>query len=373
MMDHSGGPPSRPQHHNPMDPQPFYISSDAQVPVPPPMAQPPQRRTWGQPQQINFAQQGGGMTSVDPYGQRRQQWGASPGRGENGQYSGYAPPVPPPPQNMYGNHDPYASQMRDQWGNPIGPPTQQNNIYNGVSGGYQDQYGHYNQQQPPYSGNSAYGPGTSNSPYTNHYSQTPNSMQPPQAPSGRPNAPFRLHDAAGSQPPPRPGPPAAISSPLAAPQQRNPSYTAPANSQTVGSSNLAAIRRRLSETDPTSPTSPGVAPTFTRQLSRDSIINADNDPAPRDSSSPNHPPRRLHTSIPAPEETEMAPQNVSFIDSSTEEDSTHPPKGDLSNRLSRLNITSGSKTYRVLSDDKVILKSVYCQDNFPAEGKNPFQ
>ncbi len=53
---------------NPMDPQPFYIAS----PDPPAT---PQRRTWGQPQPISFAQQ----PQMTPDGwqgiNRRQQWG----------------------------------------------------------------------------------------------------------------------------------------------------------------------------------------------------------------------------------------------------------------------------------------------------------
>ena len=96
-------------------------------------------------------------------------------------------------------------------------------------------------------------------------------------------------------------------------------------------------------------------------------MNNDQQPhagASRDSSSPNLAPRRLHTSIPAPEENEMAPQNVSFIDSSTEEDNVNPSKGDLTDRLSRLNITSGSKTYRVLSDDKVNSFLIHKKWNF---------
>ena len=349
-MHPGGGPPSR-APHNPMDPQPFYISSDSQPPPPQIQQAPhtPQRRTWGQPQPISFAQQGGGMMSVDPYARGRQQWGAPNGTAETGQYGAYAPPIPPPPQNMYGNQDPYNSPMRDQWGNPIGPPPQQN-MYNGAGGNYPGQYNQYNQQQPPYQGNSPYGPTTPNNPY-NQYS-SPNSMQP-QTPQGRMNTPFRLHDSDGANNPARPVPPSYA--PNASPLATSWPYAPPSSKPSGGSTtNLAAIRRRLSENDPASPTTAGVAPSYTRQSSRDSLRNGDNEPGPRDSSSPNHPPRRLHTSIPAPEENEMAPQNVSFIDSSTEDDSAHPSsKSELSNRLSRLNITSGSKTYRVLSDDKV--------------------
>ena len=65
------------------------------------------------------------------------------------------------------------------------------------------------------------------------------------------------------------------------------------------------------------------------------------------SSSPNLQPRRPHTSVPAPEEDEMAPQNVSFIDSSAEDNDDEATTATPSKRLSQLNITSGSKTYRV--------------------------
>lgn len=63
-VDHSHMP------HNPMDPQPFFIAS------PDLLTTTPQRRTWGQPQPISFAQQpiveaSGGWQGV----QRRQQWG----------------------------------------------------------------------------------------------------------------------------------------------------------------------------------------------------------------------------------------------------------------------------------------------------------
>ena len=66
MMQSSGGgqspylqsPPGQQQVPvNPMDPQPFYISGDSPHQLPP--HQPPavpQRRTWGQPQPINFGQ-----------------------------------------------------------------------------------------------------------------------------------------------------------------------------------------------------------------------------------------------------------------------------------------------------------------------------
>ena len=47
----------------------------------------------------------------------------------------------------------------------------------------------------------------------------------------------------------------------------------------------------------------------------------------------------------------MAPQNVSFIDSSAEDNDDEQPRS-ASKRLSQLNITSGSKTYRVVHNEK---------------------
>jgi hypothetical protein len=55
--------------------------------------------------------------------------------------------------------------------------------------------------------------------------------------------------------------------------------------------------------------------------------------------------------VPGPEEDEMAPQNVSFIDSSAEDDGGDEAVNSASKRLSQLNITSGSKTYRVVHNN----------------------
>jgi hypothetical protein len=76
------------------------------------------------------------------------------------------------------------------------------------------------------------------------------------------------------------------------------------------------------------------------QNSRDSVSST-RDLAPVSAPLPHRP----HSSVPAPEEDEMLPQNVSFIDSSAEDEPDRTSK--LSDRLSQLNITSGSKTYRV--------------------------
>ena len=96
-------------------------------------------------------------------------------------------------------------------------------------------------------------------------------------------------------------------------------------------------------------------PSYSRQTSRDSVSGGAANGG--HISPPNlQQPRRPHTSVPAPEEDEMAPQNVSFIDSSADdgEDVTasEVTPRSASKRLSQLNITSGSKTYRVHSDQK---------------------
>ena len=99
----------------------------------------------------------------------------------------------------------------------------------------------------------------------------------------------------------------------------------------------------LAGSAPMSPTGPGSRPSYSRQTSRDSVVGG--------SASPNLPPRRLHASVPGPEEDEMAPQNVSFIDSSAEDDGGDEAVNSASKRLSQLNITSGSKTYRVVHNN----------------------
>ena len=97
------------------------------------------------------------------------------------------------------------------------------------------------------------------------------------------------------------------------------------------------------------------------------------------SSSPNLQTRRPHTSVPAPEEDEMAPQSVSFIDSSAEDnDDEDRPSSTPSKRLSQLNITSGSKTYRVHekeaspspSRQRPTLSSAFKQSRRSSDGMN---
>ncbi len=278
--------PQRPM--NPMDPQPFYISQ----PDPP-----PQRRTWGQPQPISFAHQGpGGGIEWPQQAPRRAQWGA---------------PQPPPQQRPPMMFDPYSGAPIDQWGNPIP------HHYNG----YYPQHHQQQQQQGPYSAytNPTYGQQQQGA---NGYNYSPQQQGPVavSSASSTPRTPFRLHD--GSSPGGTLGSP---SKPHSAPPRAS-----------------STLPRRLSESQD-APMSPGVvskAPGYSRQASRDSMGGG--------SVSPNPPPRRPHTSVPAPEEDEMAPQNVSFIDSSASGDETEVT---ASKRLSQLNITSGSKTYRVVHNE----------------------
>merc|ERR1719474_1141135 len=160
-------PQSQQQPHNPMDPQPFYISGSE---PPQQVHQQPQRRTWGQPQPINFGNHGMG-------------W--------NGQMPGPRPPVPP----MYGapqypQYDQYGNPLipRDQWGNPI----PQGPMYPGgqPQGGY-DQYGQpspYGQPQPygqqgPYSGHPY---GQQQQPYGSAYN-SPQQQPPTYSPMASPS------------------------------------------------------------------------------------------------------------------------------------------------------------------------------------------
>ena len=109
--------------------------------------------------------------------------------------------------------------------------------------------------------------------------------------------------------------------------------------------------------NPSSPLATSTSrPSYSRQTSRDSVSAGANGAGGHTSPTNLQQPRRPHTSVPAPEEDEMAPQNVSFIDSSADdgEDVTasEVTPRSASKRLSQLNITSGSKTYRVHSDQK---------------------
>merc|ERR1711892_414546 len=314
-------PPSQP--HNPMDPQPFYIAgAEPQQQVhQQQQQQQPQRRTWGQPQPINFGNHGMGWNGQMP--------------GPPGQMPGPRPPMYGAPQ--YPQYDQYGNPLipRDQWGNPI----PQGPMYNGgqPQGGY-DQYGQptpYGQPQPygqqgPYSGH-PYG----QQPYGSAYNSPQQQQQPPTySPMASPSngttarTPFRLHDSP--------------SGPMS-PRTSNYMRESDPNADPAASSNTSTPRHG-----------------YSRQSSREQLS------APSaDSQSTLVTPRRLHTSVPAPAADDMAPQNVSFIENSTDNDDDNEDKSispvpapngsfqesrsdsNLSERLKRLNISRGDKTYRV--------------------------
>jgi len=183
----------------------------------------------------------------------------------------------------------------------------------------QQQYGYtnpmYGGNYPAYSAPPSQLPPASTSPYY------------PAGPAVPPRTPFRLHD----------GPKA--SSPLASNSSIGNAPSSSTPTLSVAQRLAALNNRRMPEPEPTTPTQSAPV-SFSRQNSRDSVSSSrDMTPA----SIP--PPHRVHSSVPAPEEDEMLPQNVSFIDSSAEDEPDRASK--LSDRLSQLNITSGSKTYRV--------------------------
>ena len=219
-----------------------------------------------------------------------------------------------------------AGPMRDQWGNPVMPPNSGGPMYNGQ---YPDQQQQQQQQQQQYGyTNPMYG--GNYSPYSAPSSQLPPATSSPYYPAASPavppRTPFRLHD----------GPKA--SSPLATNSSVG---NTPSSVATLSvAQRLAALgNRRTSESDNMTPTQSAPV-SFSRQNSRDSVSSS-REITPASLSTPH----RVHTSVPAPEEDEMLPQNVSFIDSSAEDEPDRSYK--LSDRLSQLNITSGSKTYRV--------------------------
>ena len=292
-------PPQQQQPLNPMDPQPFYITGDSpHHPQVPPQQPHTPRRTWGQPQPINFGQGG----PMNPYGPRPM----------------YGGPYGAPQYDQYGN----PIIPRDQWGNPLPP---QAPMYNG--GQYPDQYGGYGQPGPygPYGQQPYYGQQQQQqSPYG------PSTYSPMTSPGGPgapgPRTPFRLHESPG------------------------PGLMSPARSSYDLSDPAAAA---------STPRQAG----FSRHASREQLAGAGVTGTPTTELQN----RRLHTSVPAPAADDMAPQNVSFIENSTDndednEDKSTPsptpeangsyqeaPRSDsnLSERLKRLNISRGDKTYRI--------------------------
>ena len=307
------------QQQNPMDPQPFYIAHDAH------QQQQQPRRTWGQPQPISFATTGG----PEPYSsQRRQQWGGVRGPGYGG---GYNDPYSSPQQQQY--EGPNYGLPYDRYGQqpPPGPP-----MHGQPYGGY----GGQPPMQPPPVAMSPYGAAQPPSAYM----QSPpmHQVAPPPAPA----APFRLHDTSGT------------STPLS----RTTSASAAGFNSVAGAGSVTSPIRRASEGplyNAGDPSRQQQQPDLARQSSRESVMSPGG--------------RRLHSSVPAPREDDMAPQNLSFIETEKEEkaadsgDGTSDEKdggresrsltpvsaGDplkrLPERLSQLNISSGSKTYRVHS------------------------
>merc|ERR1719509_573184 len=211
-----------------------------------------------------------------------------------------SPPKPAAPQNPMDPQPFYIAGMEQQQQQPLQPlqvqPSPQRRTWGQPHPqqpyGQQPPYGM--QQQNPYG---QFAPQPYNSPYQQPGPAAPYPAlpSPGQAP-GTPARPFRLHES------PSPGRPAAYQEP------------------------------------------PGPSPR-------------------REAEPPAVEPRRIHTALPAPAADDMAPQNVSFIQDSTDNDeddksiSPVPPApasgetarsdSNLSERLSRLNISRGDKTYRV--------------------------
>ncbi|XP_059087795.1 patronin-like isoform X3 [Tigriopus californicus] len=357
MMHQPGGRQDSSASRHPMDPQPFYIAHEAQ--------QGPPRRTWGQPQPINFAHQGSGMGDQGHGGwqsPQRQQWGQRP-MGNPGGF-GYGPP---------------SSQYNDPYGQPY---QMQNPMYNG-NPPYDQPYGGYGGMPPPTQsftpGPNGYGPG----PYGNTSFMSPpqSNMVNPMGVGASPSrvTPFRLHDKVGSSGAGNPhGSPMPVNNSALS---RNPPYGT--NAATLGSPMRGA--------DPAVALAHGLgsSQSLSRQTSRDSV----NGMPGLGHHQPMSPPlgesaRRLHTSVPAPEEDDMAPQNISFIEDTSHDEGDRRSSSPvdalkrLPERLSQLNISSGSKTYRVHSSpdkdpspsptrNRPTISSTFKQARRSSGGENP--
>ncbi len=261
----------RQQQQSPMDPQPFFIS-EGHHPHHPPPPPPPQRRTWGQPQPINFAHQ---LAWTAHNHSRRQQWGQQ--HRPIDLYHGYGP--------QSSDHDPYSVALPHPSRPAVG-----GSLYEQQR---PDMYGYGYQQSAQHYGSAYISP-----PSVNSLSRTP----------------FRLHDSRTMMSPP---------------QMSSPSTTMPRTSFFDAISETSSPQRTTSSA------------TSTMQTSHNAAANYSH----------------LQSSIPAPQEDDMAPQNVSFIESSAEEkqqndvESEESPAKKLPERLSQLHISSGTKTYRIHSDD----------------------
>jgi len=305
---------------NAMDPQPFYISGSGQQQHPQmqqPQQQTPQRRTWGQPQPINFGAPPG--------------WNNSMGGPQNQGPAMYGNRNPYPQFDQYGN----PIIPRDQWGNPI---PQQPSMYNGPQQtfdqwGNPQPYGQPQQFQSPgqYQGQPQFSPQQFNPGYGGQNPPTYSNAVPPSSnPQQQRGTPFRLHDYP--------------------PTSHNSSYleTSPPTDLPQSLANTSTPRQQHS---------------YSRQSSREQLQGSG--PSTENISAAQSPVRRLHAPVPAPAADDMAPQNVSFIQDSTDNDeddksmsplpsvagsgnlSEHRSDSNLSERLAKLNISRGDKTYRV--------------------------
>jgi calmodulin-regulated spectrin-associated protein len=329
QMMQNTSPPSHQQQQppyggHPMDPQQLY-NPDQQLSPQQQQHQTPPRRTWGQPQPINFGHQGPGMGLYD-----RQGWGqpGPPLYGGGGGGPSHPGAFPPLPQyDQYGN-----PLVRDQWNSPgANQPLYSNNgpgfdAYNYGPQPYRpSQYGMQQQQPPTYQPYGLHQQPTYGSPYGGSPGPGYGGSQaaPPRM------TPFRLHD-----------------SPSGGYLGGNRSY------MHESEPNLSTVGLATAST----PKLTG----FSRSSSREQLTAALLSPG-RQTSPPPPPVRRLHAPVPAPAADDMAPQNISFIDQSTDDNdddgdgklmlSSSGPSArsdsNLSERLARLNISRGDKTYRV--------------------------
>ena len=331
MMQNTSGPPNSPSQQqpygaaHPMEPQQMYMPEQQ---LSPQQHQTPQRRTWGQPQPINFGHPGPGVGLYD-----------RPGWGQPGlpMYGSGGPYQQVPQYDQYGN--PLA---RDQWGSPAGVP-----LYNNGGGGMQPGFDAYNYGPQPYRP-SQYGMQQQQQPAYQPYGQQQQQQPGYGLPYGGSPGPAASSYGGGQvAPPARMTPFRLHDSPSSSYLGGNRSYMheSEPNLSTIG---LAAA------------STPNKLTGFSRSSSREQLTAALLSPG-RQTSPPPAPVRRLHAPVPAPAADDMAPQNISFIDHSTDDNDDDgdgklmlSPSGsgtrsdsNLSERLARLNISRGDKTYRV--------------------------
>ena len=211
-------------------------------------------------------------------------------------------PNPYEPPSQYHQYDQYNSPVvhRDQWGNYMPAP---GSMYPPGGPGYPPMYGQQ-YSQPPYSPHAAAAAAQYPSPqYAPNYSpQSKTNITSPIQPPQPTNLPFRLHDSPGSV-------------------------------------------KDLSKPE---------APNSTHVGHNEDI---DRNGKPVTST----PVRKLHAPVPAPPADDMAPQNISFIENSSDAEEKMPgpqkiykldndeedDEENLTEKFSRLSMPTGDKTYRV--------------------------